>query len=116
MDFSVARGFKLNERLGLKFRAEAFNLFNHANFQQDAVDNVQYTTTQECTPIGDPNCTNLPIWDATANSDFGHPLFCGAEVRIAQHPALRAIRVLDCRVGNSRTRVARCCAGPLSFN
>jgi hypothetical protein len=75
VDLSVARIFKLNERLGLKLRAEAFNLFNHANFQQNAVDNVQYTTTQECAAT-DPNCDNpLPIWDATANTDFGHPLF-----------------------------------------
>jgi hypothetical protein len=76
VDLSVARLFKLNERYGLKLRAEAFNLFNHANFQQNAVDNVQYTTSQECTPVGDPNCTPLPVWDATANTDFGHALFC----------------------------------------
>jgi hypothetical protein len=75
MDLSVARAFKLNERFGLKLRAEAFNVLNHANFQQNAVDTVQYTTTEECTPAGDPNCTNLPVWDATANPDFGHPLF-----------------------------------------
>jgi hypothetical protein len=75
MDLSVARAFKLNERFGLKLRAEAFNLLNHANFQQNAVDNVQYTTTQQCTPLNDPNCTPLPIWDATVNTDFGHPLF-----------------------------------------
>jgi hypothetical protein len=73
VDFSVARGFKLNERFGLKLRAEAFNLFNHANFQQTSVNNVQYLTTEECTPVGDPNCTNLPIWDATLNSNFGQP-------------------------------------------
>jgi hypothetical protein len=75
VDVSLARAFKLSERYGLKFRVEAFNVLNHANFQQGAVDNVQYTTTQECTPVGDPNCTPLPIWDATANTNFGHPLF-----------------------------------------
>jgi len=74
VDLSVARSFKLNERFGLKIRAEAFNLFNHANFQQNAVDNVQYTTSQECTPVGDPSCTALPIWDATINDRFGKPL------------------------------------------
>src|ERR1700730_1745059 len=74
VDLSVARGFKLNERLGVKFRAEAFNLFNHANFQQTSVNNVQYTTTEECTPQPDGSCTNLPIWDATLNSNFGQPL------------------------------------------
>jgi hypothetical protein len=75
VDLSVARGFKLNERFALKLRAEAFDLFNRANFQQNAVDNVQYTTTEECTPQPGGSCTNLPIWDAAANADFGHPLF-----------------------------------------
>jgi hypothetical protein len=75
MDLSVARLFKLNERFGLKLRAEAFNVLNHANFQQNAVDNVQYTATQQCVPVGDPDCTGLPIWDASVNTDFGHPLF-----------------------------------------
>jgi hypothetical protein len=37
---SVARAFKLSERFGLKLRAEAFDVLNHANFQQNAVDNV----------------------------------------------------------------------------
>jgi len=74
MDLSVARSFKLNERFGLKFRAEAFNLFNHANFQQTQVNNVQYTTTEECTPQSDGSCTDLPIWDATVNDNFGKPL------------------------------------------
>jgi hypothetical protein len=75
VDLSVARAFKLNERFGLKLKAESFNLFNHANFQQNAVDNVQYTTTQECA-ASDPNCDNpLPIWDATVNDHFGKPLF-----------------------------------------
>jgi hypothetical protein len=73
VDLSVARGFKLNERFGLKFRAEAFNLFNHANFQQTSVNNVQYLTTEECTPQSDGSCANLPIWDATVNSHFGQP-------------------------------------------
>jgi hypothetical protein len=31
-DFSVSRRFSLTERLGLQFRAEIFNLFNHVNF------------------------------------------------------------------------------------
>jgi hypothetical protein len=80
VDLSVARSFKLNERFGLKLRAEAFNLFNHANFQQNAVDNVQYTTSQECTPVGDPNCTPLPIWDAAVNDHFGKPIFAAPKI------------------------------------
>jgi hypothetical protein len=75
LDVSMARNFKLNERLGLKFRIEAFDVLNHANFQQGAVDNVQYNTSEECMPQQDDSCTSLPIWDATANDHFGKPLF-----------------------------------------
>jgi hypothetical protein len=31
-DLSIAKNFKLTERFGLEFRAEAFNVFNHHNF------------------------------------------------------------------------------------
>ena len=62
IDFSVARAVKINERMNLKFSAEAFDLFNHPNFQQNAVDNVQYTTAQ----IGASN-----NWTATPNPNFG---------------------------------------------
>jgi len=75
LDLSVARSFRLNERLGLKFRIEAFDLLNHANFQQGAVDSVQYTTTELCAPQPDGTCTPLPIWDAAVNSTFGKPIF-----------------------------------------
>jgi hypothetical protein len=32
IDFSVAKNFKFKERYGIQFRAEMFNVFNHANF------------------------------------------------------------------------------------
>jgi Carboxypeptidase regulatory-like domain/TonB-dependent Receptor Plug Domain len=32
IDFSVTRKFPITERLGLQFRADAFNVFNHPNF------------------------------------------------------------------------------------
>ncbi len=75
LDLSVARSFRLNERLGLKFGIEAFDVLNHANFQQGAVDNGQYTTTERCAPQPDGPCTALPIWDAAVNSTFGKPIF-----------------------------------------
>ena len=31
-DFSLVKGFKVSERVNVQFRAEAFNIFNHANF------------------------------------------------------------------------------------
>jgi hypothetical protein len=66
VDFSVARIFKLNEKISLKFAAESFDLFNHPNFQQNIVDNVQYVTNQP-----DPN---LPVYTATVNPTFGAAL------------------------------------------
>jgi hypothetical protein len=32
VDIALAKGFRVNERVDITFRAEAFNLFNHANF------------------------------------------------------------------------------------
>ena len=31
-DLSISKSFRLTERFGLEFRAEAFNIFNHHNF------------------------------------------------------------------------------------
>lgn len=69
-DFSVARDIRLSERFTLRLKAEAFNLFNHPNYQQNTVDNVQYTTTQQNDSMGNP--TN--IWTTAPNSDFRAPL------------------------------------------
>jgi hypothetical protein len=69
IDFSAARTFKLNERFTLKLLAEAFDLFNHANFQQNNINNVQYTTTQATDSSGN----GLPFWTATSNPSFGTP-------------------------------------------
>jgi hypothetical protein len=66
VDFSVARTFALTERIRLKLMGEGFDLFNHPNFQQNAVDNIQYTTSQ-------PDDTQ-PVYVATPNPTFGSPL------------------------------------------
>jgi hypothetical protein len=75
-DFSVARDVKVSERVRLRFKAEAFDLFNHPNFQQSVVDNVQYFVTQRTDQGGNP----LPIWDLDPtkgnngrNDHFGKP-------------------------------------------
>jgi len=68
IDLSLARGVKLNERMSLKFVAEAFDLLNHPNFQQSPVDQVQYTTSQ-------PDSDNQPtFYVAEPSSSFGKPL------------------------------------------
>jgi hypothetical protein len=69
IDFSVARLFRLNERIHLKVVAEAFDLFNHPNFQQNNINNVQYKTTQATDSSGN----GLPFWTAVANPSFGAP-------------------------------------------
>jgi hypothetical protein len=38
VDFSVAKNWRVQERYGLQFRAEFFNLFNHTNFVGFDVD------------------------------------------------------------------------------
>ncbi len=70
VDFSVARNFRLGERMALRLRAESFNIFNHANFQQGVVNNVQYTLTQRTDGMGN----GLNLWDAAPNPTFGQPL------------------------------------------
>jgi Carboxypeptidase regulatory-like domain/TonB dependent receptor len=67
-DFSVSRTFRFAERYAVSVTAESFDLFNHPNYQQNTVDNVQYSVTQT-----GANGTN-GIWSATANPDFGVPL------------------------------------------
>ncbi len=69
-DFSVSRVFHLGERYQLGFRAEAFNLFNHPNYQQNVIDNVQYTANL----VGpNPAVSTDQLWTAAPNSDFGAP-------------------------------------------
>jgi hypothetical protein len=37
-DLAVSRSFRITERLKLQLRGEAFNVFNHTNFQSPSVD------------------------------------------------------------------------------
>ena len=66
-----------NERMSLKSSAEVFDLFNHPNFQQNAVDNVQYATAKL-------DSTNN--WTATPNPHFG------AGLAMAPHYGSRAFQ------------------------
>jgi len=70
VDFSVSRVFHFGERYQLGFRVEAFDLFNHPNYQQNVVDNVQYSAVG---PNPNPNNSTDQLWTATSNPDFGVP-------------------------------------------
>ena len=70
VDFSVSRVFHFGERYQLGFRVEAFDLFNHPNYQQNVVDNVQYSAVG---PNPNPNNSTDQLWTATPNPDFGVP-------------------------------------------
>lgn len=48
LDFSVARKFAIKERLALQFRAEFFNILNHANFNEP--NPVIYTSATALSP------------------------------------------------------------------
>src|SRR5581483_9489570 len=64
VDIGVARDIHLGERYDVKLKAESFNVFNHPNFQQNTVDNVQYIVSP-----GAVNGTDQQ-WTAVANSNF----------------------------------------------
>jgi hypothetical protein len=68
-DLSLTRDIHLRERYTLRLRAEAFDLFNHANYL-DTVNNVQYATSQRNDTSGSP----INVWDAISNPGFGTPL------------------------------------------
>jgi len=69
-DFSVARDFHLSDRFTLRVKAESFDVFNHANYQQSPVDNVQYNVSQRSDSSGTP----INVWDATLSPTFGSPV------------------------------------------
>jgi hypothetical protein len=69
VDLNLSRTFQIGERYSLKFVAEAFDIFNHPNFQQTNLDNVQYTLTQL-----DDSGVNNSNWSAAPNPHFGSPL------------------------------------------
>jgi len=70
VDLSISREFWVGERCKLGFRAEAFNIFNHPNFQQNVVDNVQYIANKIGT---NPSNPTDQLWSADPNPDFGAP-------------------------------------------
>ena len=70
LDLSISRKFHLGERCELAFRAEAFNVLNHPNFQQNVIDNVQYIANAIGT---NPANATDQLWSADPNPTFGTP-------------------------------------------
>jgi len=70
VDFSMSRTFHLGERYQLSFRGEAFNIFNHPNFQQNNINNVQYKLSD---PAPNPDNLTDQLWTASPNEFFGTP-------------------------------------------
>lgn len=79
IDLNLARVVRINERMSVKFVAEAFDLLNHPNFQQSPVNQVQYKVSPS---QSDPN-----LLTASPNLDFGTPL------AVAQHYGARQIQL-----------------------
>jgi hypothetical protein len=63
-DFSLIKNFKLTERQSLRFTSDFFNIWNHANFANPSVTDVE---TALCTP-GVNSCPSNGI---IPNSPFG---------------------------------------------
>ena len=66
-DFSVLKTFKLSERFNLKFQADAFNIFNHPNFD---TPNTNFELNHCFNPM--PCYTTTPLTASDPNpKDFG---------------------------------------------
>ncbi|HMC29387.1 MAG TPA: TonB-dependent receptor, partial [Candidatus Angelobacter sp.] len=62
-DFALAKDTKLNERLTMQFRADIYNLFNHANFSNPTLPNflVNLENNGTVAPLpGDAKCAITP--------------------------------------------------------
>jgi len=60
LDMNITRSFRLRERMSLQFRAEAFNLPNHANFSNptSALNSGNFGLI---TAAGDPRIVQLAM-------------------------------------------------------
>jgi len=75
-DFSVYKNFELTERIGMQFRMEFFNLFNHVQFLGNSADatflnNIWSSSIDACTATSP--CPGQPVNTivGTLDSEFG---------------------------------------------
>ena len=81
-DFSLLKNFKLTERQSLRFTTDFFNLWNHANFANPAVNDVE---SFQCTS-GTPGCVNGIL----QNNPFGKITSAVGTPRLIQFSLLYA--------------------------
>ena len=58
-DFSMMKNFRIRESMQLQLRAEAFNIFNHTNFQTFASTNVTSAVFGQISVVRDPRTIQL---------------------------------------------------------
>lgn len=82
-DFSLIKYFKIGEHQDVRFTADFFNLWNHTNFGNPAVLDIE---TAVCDPTTNPACLpngRLPLTD----TPFGHILNTVGNPRLIQFSA-----------------------------
>ncbi len=74
-DFSAIKNFRITERQNLRFTADFFNIWNHANFGNPQVTDVESIIT--CTSPGTPGCSTNGLSTASPfgriNTTIGQP-------------------------------------------
>jgi carboxypeptidase family protein len=77
-DFSIVKNFKITERVAAKFEADAFNIFNHPNFDAPNTDFEfnpgfspfpNYVTPGQILTPGNPNTNNFGVINSTVGSN-----------------------------------------------
>lgn len=82
-DFSLGRQFKLNERVGLHFQADFFNIFNHPNFTNPMLPNFGIDFLQNGISATGTGVGFLPL-TATPDVGIGNPFLGGGGSRNIQ--------------------------------
>jgi hypothetical protein len=99
-DLSLYKNWKVTEKLGIQFRLEGYNIFNHANFRNDSIntswlaDNKVFCGSAACSPANDVVTAMDP--GSVPKSNFGTPTqtYGGREIQHATEVYLLASAVL----------------------
>jgi len=72
LDFQATRSFRISERSGLEFRADCYNLMNHANFAQPSAMLVNVSPfVQPGEPFGAAQSANFGVISSTIGRNLG---------------------------------------------